>query len=254
VQETLAGAAVDPGSREAAADAMRSVGKSALLISGAAVCHASCIGPVLMLVAGIGVAQRLLGLWTARKLLAEDASSDHGRAADRALLAAIAEAAAWLPAAFLALGAASMLPGGLGGAAEELFVDLWFGAAVLSAIACWTFVDASIARFALDLERRRLPAILALATVPPLLVAALLRALPNPPSGIGGACTVLGALLWAAASVLLAHQGSSAGDELAGGPRRRVIRTPEDAPIDARGPVAARRPRPADDDAPIPLD
>ncbi len=254
MQDTLVGASVDPKDREAASEAVRSVGKSALMIAGAATAHASCIGPVLLLVAGIGSAQRILGLTAARKVLVQDAASDHGRAADRALFAAIAEAASWLPAILVAFGAAAVLPSGLAAAAEEFFLDLWFGAAVLSAVACWAFVDASIIRFALELDRRRLPAILAMCSVAPLLLAAVLRALPNAPPGLGGACTVLGALLWAAASVLLAHQGSAAGDELAGGPRRRVLRTPEDAPPDARGPVAARRPRPADDDAPIPLD
>ena len=207
-----------------------------------------------MLVAGIGAAQRIIALRTARGILVRDPSSEHGKITSRAMQAAIAEAIAWGPAMLAAVGTLSGLPAGIGGPAEEFLIDLWFGASVLSCVATWMFVDATIARFAVDVERRRLPAMLALAAVAPLLVAAVCRALPAAPPSLGWILTGLGALLWASASVLLAHQATGAGDDLAVGPRRRVLRTPEDPPDDARGPVAARRPKPADDDAPIPLD
>jgi hypothetical protein len=79
---------------------------------------------------------------------------------------------------------------------------------------------------------------------------------------------VAAALLWAGASAMLAYQGSAAGDEVAGGPRRRKLKTPEDAEDAGPSPDAgagaqsgrtrtARRPpppRPPEDDDPIPLD
>ena len=253
VGQTLHGTAVDPGERDAAADAMRSLAKSYLLSAGAPLALVACIGPVLLVLAGIGLAQRIIGLVGARRALVRGTGDAQGKAMGRALTASIAEAACWLPAILAALGACGALPKDLVGPAERLVVNLWFGSTVLSLVASWAFIDATIANHALDVERRRLPAIVALASVLPLAAAAAAHAVPNVPV-IGGVATVVGTILWASACALLSHQGSGAGDELAGGPRRRVLRTPEDPEDGAGGIVRPVARRPPDDDSPIPLD
>lgn len=243
VRSSLAGPELDTGVRDELADALRSTGKASLLALAAPLANVSCVGPIAVLVAMVGSLQRAIA---AKALLAA------GVGDRRALLAPAAELAAGVP-----LLAALAVPGwfvpewaipALRAAAS----GLWMGTVVAGSVASWELVDGMVARHALDCRRTSLPALLALGSVAPLLLAALFQPVGSTVTGwVALACLVAGQLTWVAASALLANQGVAAGDELAAGARRRVVQNRRE---DVAGPRRARRPRPPEDDAPIPID
>lgn len=243
VRSSLAGPQLDTGLRDELAEALRSTGKGSLLAMGAPLANISCIGPIGVLAALVGSLQRLI------------AANHLGRATAgnrRAAFAAAAELAAGVP-----LLAALAVPGWFVPewaipAFRTATSSLWMGATVAGAVATWELVDGIVARHALDCHRSRRPVLLALATVPPLLLAAVLLPIGSTATNwIAFACLAAGQVAWIVASVLSANQAVAAGDEMAAGARRRVVEARRD---DVLGPRRARRPRPAEDDAPIPLD
>lgn len=211
-----------------------------------------------------GSVQRLIAVNQALATLPEQAGAATAELR-RARTLAIAELATGGPALLLLSFSTAWLVGdGVDSFLRMLATSAWFGTMALGLVAGWMFVDSTVVRLALaDCDRKSLPAYLALAAVPCTLGAeVLLSASLLEPIAI--ALRVTAALLWAVASAMLAYQGSSAGDEVAGGPRRRTLKTPEDAdsPSPGRTDPAPARPRPVrrpsppppGDDDPIPLD
>jgi hypothetical protein len=215
-----------------------------------------------------GSVQRLIAANQAIAMLPEQAGSATVELR-RARTLAFAELATGVPALLLLSFSTAWLVGDTADAfLRMLATSAWFGTMALGLVTGWMFVDSTVVRLALsDCERRSLPAYLALGAVPCTLVAeVLLSASLLEPLAI--VMRIAAALLWAGASAMLAYQGSAAGDEVAGGPRRRKLKTPEDAEdaapsTDARAGAqsdrtrTARRPpppRPPEDDDPIPLD
>ena len=268
IRDTLEGQAVEASNREHAAEAIRSYGKSFLYGTPFGLFKLGCLGPLVSLVALFGSVQRLIAANQAMAMLPEKAGSATAELR-RARTLAIAELATGVPALLLlSFGTAWLIGDTADAFLRMLATSAWFGTMALGLVTGWMFVDSTVMRLALsDCERRSLPAYLALGAVPCTLVAeVLLSASLLEPLAI--AMRVAAALLWAGASAMLAYQGSAAGDEVAGGPRRRALKTPEDADdagttADAgssaatRGTRIVRRPPPPpkpQDDDPIPLD
>lgn len=243
VRSSLAGPDLDTGVRDELAEALRSTGKASLLAMAAPLANVSCIGPIGVLGALIGSLQRLI-------------AANHLRGAGtgnrRAALAAAAELAAGVP-----LLAALAVPGWFVPewaipAFRTATSSLWMGTVIAGAVASWELVDGVVARHALDCQRSRTPVLLALGAVPPLFLAAVLLPIGSTAtSWIAFACLAVGQVAWIVAAALLAGQGVAAGDEMAAGARRRVVEARRD---DVVGPRRARRPRPPEDDGPIPVD
>lgn len=265
IRDTLEGQAVEASNREHAAEAIRSYGKSFLYGLPFGLFKLGCLGPLVSLVALFGSVQRLIAANQAMAMLPEQAGAATAELR-RARTLAIAELATGGPALLLlSFGTAWLVGDGVDAFLRMLATSAWFGTMALGLVTGWMFVDSTVVRLALaDCERRSLPAYLALAAVPCTLGAeVLLSAGLLEPLAI--VFRVAAALLWAGASAMLAYQGSSAGDEVAGGPRRRALKTPEDtdAPSPGREASTAHRPRPVrrpppppppGDDDPIPLD
>ncbi len=256
IKETLDGMPVDPGSREHAADGVRRLGRSYLLSAGAALAGVGCVGPVMVVLGLVGAAQRLMSLRAAQVALPRSREGQFGQLLGRAMAICAAEIAAGL----LALAGPSVIgtfaTSATAAASGTVFAAAWLGVTALGAVASWLLIDEAIARYALEVERQRLPAVLAVAATAPIAAALLLGAIPGQPAAfafLAGALRIAGIALWVVAALLLAHQGSSAGDELAGGPRRRRTVTTEARPGAQPARRAARR-TPPDDDAPIPLE
>jgi len=268
IRDTLEGQAVEASNREHAAEAIRSYGKSFLYGAPFGLFKLGCLGPLVSLVAMFGSVQRLIAANQAIAMLPEQAGSATVELR-RARTLAFAELATGVPALLLLSFSTAWLVGDTADAfLRMLATSAWFGTMALGLVTGWMFVDSTVVRLALsDCERRSLPAYLALGAVPCTLVAeVLLSASLLEPLAI--VMRVAAALLWAGASAMLAYQGSAAGDEVAGGPRRRKLKTPEDAEdaapsTDARASAQSGRtrtvrrpppPRPPEDDDPIPLD
>lgn len=253
VLDTVQGVAVDTGERDAAADALRSYGKSFLYGLPLGFYAVGCIGPPVALVSMLGSVQRFIALRNAANALPRDVFSS-SQAIGRARTACIAEMALGAPALLvLATSAAGVLGADAGRFVVLFLSSLWFGAMALGMIAGWMVLDTAIARLSLPLRRRTIVPIVVLALVPLMLVADVVAAAAPPwGSAVSAPARILAALAWAAASGMLAFDGSAAGDEVAGGARRRpALTTPEDEPAEPR---PRARPRTPDDDAPIPID
>lgn len=253
VLDTVQGVAVDTGERDAAADALRSYGKSFLYGLPLGFHAVGCIGPPVALVSLLGSVQRLIALRNAANALPKDALAS-SRAFGRARTACIAELALGGPALLvLATPAAALLGAGPGRFVALLVSSLWFGAMALGMIAGWLALDTAVARLSLPVRRRAVVPVVVLGLVPLMLVADVVSAADLPwGSAVSAPARILAALAWAAASGMLAFDGSAAGDEVAGGARRRPpLTTPDDEPAEPR---RQARPRTPEDDAPIPVD
>jgi hypothetical protein len=243
VRRSLEGVALDQGQRDGFAEGLRNLGKSALLTVAAPLAATAWFGPVAVLAS-------MAGSWTRLSAARELA----GIGVERGRCTATATAELGLGALVLAvrLAGGSILPDWAAGVLSAVLASLWIGTAVAGCVATWDLVDRAVAHHALNCERKGLPALLALGCVPALLIAAVARPLGGVAADWAAVLgTVAGAVAWGAACVYLASQATNAGDEIAAGPRRRQLRTPEDAPQPAH---RARRPPRPDDDAPIPLD
>ena len=253
VLDTVQGVAVDTGERDAAADALRSYGKSFLYGVPLGLYAVGCIGPPVALVSLMGSVQRLIALRNAAGALPKEALAS-SRAFGRARTACIAELALGVPALLvLATSAAGVLGADAGRFVALLLSSLWFGTMALGMIAGWLVLDTAVARLSLPVKRRTIVPVVVLGLVPLMLVADVVVA-ANLPWGtaVSAPARIVAALAWAAASGMLAFDGSAAGDEVAGGARRRpALTTPEDEPAEPR---PRARPRTPDDDAPIPID
>lgn len=253
VLDTVQGVAVDTGERDAAADALRSYGKSFLYGLPLGFYAVSCIGPPVALVSLLGSVQRLIALRNASNALPDEVLAST-RTFGRARTACIAELALGGPALLaLATSATGILGVDAGRFLALLLSSLWFGAMALGMIGGWLVLDTAIARLSLPLKRRRIVPIVVLGLVPLMLAADVVAAAGlSWGSAVSAPARILAALAWAAASGMLAFDGSAAGDEVAGGARRRPpLTTPEDEPTTPR---TRAQPRPPEDDAPIPID
>jgi|LauGreDrversion4_2_1035121.scaffolds.fasta_scaffold09853_2 hypothetical protein len=253
VLDTVQGVALDSGERDAAADALRSYGKSFLYGLPLGFYAVGCIGPPIALVSLMGSLQRFIALRNVAAALPEEVATG-SQALARARSVATAEMALGLPAlVLLSISTAGVLGADAGRFVALAVSSLWFGTMALGIVAGWLFMDATIARLALPVARRSLVPVTVLATVPVMLVANVVaEADLSWSTSVSAPARILAALAWAAASGMLAFDGSSAGDEVAGGARRRPpLAVPTDEPTAPR--PAARR-RTPEDDAPIPLE